>query len=106
MFLENNNFDQALGMWSLGCVAVELLSRKPLFRVEKQAPCASDYLLLHLNCLGSPGKPALEFLSAQRGLPCDLDVLRRVGECRPPSPTFRQLLRPRHLAAFANESLQ
>ena len=54
LFLGNTRFDQALDMWSLGCVAVELVGRYPLFTVGRSATCASDYLKMHLQCLGSP----------------------------------------------------
>ena len=61
LFFGNAGFDQALDIWPLGCVAVELLQRRPLFLHGTEEAGAREYLLLHLKCLGSPAKPFLEF---------------------------------------------
>ena len=49
LYLGNTGFDQALDMWSLGCVAVELLQRRPLFSKGTEEAGAKEYLLLHLK---------------------------------------------------------
>ena len=46
MFLGNLKFSWDLDMWSLGCVAVELLLRRPLFWPAEPG-CAKDYLEEH-----------------------------------------------------------
>ena len=51
LFLGNANFDQALDMWSLGCVAAELVLRSPLFTVSAKKPLPADYLAKHAWCL-------------------------------------------------------
>ena len=101
LFLGNTRFDQALDMWSLGCVAVELVGRRPLFSVGRSLTCASDYLKMHLRCLGSPSISDWKFLLRNmKAMMCDLDVLRRAGDGLPPHASLRDTLRPRHMADF------
>ena len=64
-------------MWSLGCVAVEMCSRRVLYQPRKGDPCAIDYLRLHLRLLGRPSEDAWAFLKQLPGLPCDLEEIRR-----------------------------
>ena len=87
-------------MWSLGCVAAELLLRRPLFWAEARSYCASHYLKLHLSRLGRPGVEALGFLESLQGLPCNLDVVRTAKAGTEPSRELLDLLRPRHMADF------
>ena len=106
LFWGNTNFDQALDMWSLGCVAVELDLRTPLFSPEARAPCARDYLGLHLRNLGSPDTEAMSFLTSMGGLPRDLDALRRAAPSQQTRAELLRFLRPRILADFVTRCLQ
>ena len=107
MWLGNTEFDQALDMWSLGCVAVELKLRTPLFWPETATPCARDYLSLHLHNLGSPSEEAMKFLTNLAGLPCDLDVLLAGSAADlPPRARLLRILRQQYMADFVTRCLQ
>ena len=106
LYLGNTNWRQDLDMWSLGCVAAELLLRRPLFWAAGRSYCASDYLKQHLSRLGRPGVEALGFLENLQGLPCDLDVVRRAKEGTQPSRELLDVLRPRHMADFVGNCLE
>ena len=101
MWLGNTAFDQALDMWSLGCVAVELNSRTPLFSPQARAPCAIDYLRLHLCNLGAPSVDAMAFLNQLESLPCDIEQVRRAASVSLPRGQFLRFLHQRDMADFA-----
>ena len=107
MFLGNTKFAADLDMWSLGCVAVELMLRRPLFHPPaslRRPACAKDYLEQHRFRLGSPCPAAFGFLQNLPGLPCDLDVVRRLNQ--PANQELLDFLRPRDMAAFVTSSLK
>ena len=92
-------------MWSLGCVAVEVLSRRPLFGAKTSHDCAAHYLKQHLSRLGTPGYEFLGLLETFEGLPCDKDLLLNAPKDMLPNQELLDL-RPRHMADFVRQCLQ
>ena len=74
MFLGNERYNQAVDMWSLGCVGAELLFRVPLFHPTTKYTHSKtstsryakphDFLNSHISILGFPNEDALHFLNS------------------------------------------
>ena len=105
MHLGNWKFSWDLDMWSLGCVAVELLLRRPLFWPAEPA-CTKNYLEQHLSRLGTPCKLASGFLQQLEGLSCDLEVVRPKIQVPPCQALLEFLSRFRHMADFVTTLLR
>ena len=83
VFLGNLRFQEDLDMWSLGCVAAELYSRRPLIcvsaaegpRERRKEVTGKDFIDAIRKAVGLPGQEAAgDFHSASMGLPLSSDV--------------------------------
>ena len=102
LFLGNDQFNQAVDMWSLGCVAAELFLRQPLLHAIPLKPEAC--LARHFELLGPPSEQAKQFLMS-------LPMLSLYGRCicdlaRTQPRSLRTLPLPMPLRAFVDQTLQ
>merc|ERR1719460_1575959 len=61
LLLDNAAYDFAIDMWSVGCILIEMLIRKPLLKGKS----SKDQLRLILSLLGSPAPEDVTFIEKQ-----------------------------------------
>ena len=102
LFLGNDQFNQAVDMWSLGCVAAELSLRVPLLGAIPLKPEAC--LAQHFELLGPPSEQAKQFLMS---LPMSSLYDRCICDLARTQPRrLRTLPLPMTLRDFADQTLQ
>eukprot|EP00656_Telonema_subtile_P052483 TRINITY_DN7334_c0_g1_i1.p1 TRINITY_DN7334_c0_g1~~TRINITY_DN7334_c0_g1_i1.p1 ORF type:complete len:514 (-),score=75.26 TRINITY_DN7334_c0_g1_i1:304-1845(-) len=82
LLLDNEEYGCAIDMWSVGCILIEMLLRKPLLKGKS----SKDQLRLILSLLGKPSTEDCEFIQKDRYR----DMLLKMTD-RPPVPWERVL---------------
>jgi len=62
LLLDNQAYDYAIDMWSVGCIVIEMLIRKPLLKGKT----SKDQLRLIMSLLGNPSPGEVNFIEKAR----------------------------------------
>jgi len=62
LLLDNQHYDYAIDMWSVGCIVIEMLIRKPLLKGKT----SKDQLRLIMSLLGNPAADDVAFIEKER----------------------------------------
>jgi mitogen-activated protein kinase 1/3 len=62
LLLDNQHYDYAIDMWSVGCIVIEMLIRKPLLKGKT----SKDQLRLIMSLLGNPAPEDVAFIEKER----------------------------------------